>query len=60
LLYERGGQFLDQEQYAAMKEEYDRLGISPLDHPTTTIMLRWVREWVARYPRIWQVVATHF
>lgn len=30
LLYERGGQFLDQEQYAAMKEEYDRLGISPL------------------------------
>ena len=36
LLYERGGQFLDQEQYAAMKEEYDRLGISPLDHPTSS------------------------
>ena len=31
MLYERGGQFLDEEQYAAMKEEYDRLGISPLD-----------------------------
>ena len=35
-------------------------GNQPLDHPTTPILLRWVREWVARYPRIWQVVATHF
>lgn len=37
LLYERGGQFLDQEQYAAMKEEYDRLGISAVNLEQCTV-----------------------
>ena len=32
LLYERGEQFLNAEQYAAMKEEYDLLGISVSVH----------------------------
>lgn len=37
LLYERGGQFLDAEQYAAMKEEYDRLGISAVNLEQCTV-----------------------
>eukprot|EP00434_Breviolum_minutum_P022378 symbB.v1.2.019752.t1/scaffold1581.1/size110566/2 len=37
LLYERGEQFLDEEQYAAMKEEYDMLGISAVNLEQCTV-----------------------
>ncbi|CAK9006219.1 NADPH-dependent conjugated polyketone reductase C1 (CPR) (2-dehydropantolactone reductase (A-specific)) (Ketopantoyl-lactone reductase) [Durusdinium trenchii] len=37
LLYERGEQFLNAEQYAAMKEEYDLLGISAVNLEECTL-----------------------
>jgi len=37
LLYERGEQFLDSEQFAAMKDEYEKLGITAVDLEQCTV-----------------------